>query len=516
MRYQGIWFTEEPLKQVIPVFPYDWYVDHDNGSDSYEGTNPYQAFQTIAKLLTVWSAGESVWIEPKDDGSDYLEALIYPGAGVRAYSSGVYDHATGTWSGGASISGADVAANASFSKTGGQTNVYQIAVTVETGATQFVNLFEDDVYLTRQTSVANVDSNPGSYYVTAESGSITIYVHASDSSDVTANGKVYEYTKRIRAIYTNYANCVLSGLCGRKALGDSGCISFQGSAGTISHFLAEKGGSHTLQQDPTGGAICQYGKVLDGYDTTSATLFNYNANVFAGDTYAVSNVTIGHTSVSEPGYLTVGGMNGHQNTSGTLAVINMTNVRFENLYTGVTGLNHSDTVNMATCVWDEVVEGARNSSVSQTLNVTGGSYESAVINSQKFLQIMYAGTVNVSGVTINESNTALLGLISITAAATVTVDSCIFVQNITTGTRLAVYCSSAGANVTLTNNTYNSTGNGWTYHYYFAAGASGMTWTSDFNAFESTNDAWFIFGTTYSDLASYQAGTSEDLNSTSN
>lgn len=515
MRYEGIYFAPPRLKQLIPVFPYDWYVDHDNGNDAYDGDNPFQAFKTIAKLLTVWGAGESVWIEPKDDGTEYREALVYPGNGARVYSSGVYDYATDTYTEGAKISGADIIANASFSKTAGQTNVYEIAVTVEAGSTQFVNVFEDDAYLKRQTSIANVDANAGSYYPTAESGSITIYVHASDSSDVTANSKVYEYTKRIHAIYTNYDNCILSGLHGLKALGDSGCISFQGAGSTISHFFAEKGGGHTFQQNPTGGASCSNGRVLDGYDTTSATLFNYNANVFAGETYSVSNVTIGHTSMGEPGYLTVVGMNGHQNSSGALAVINATNIRFKNLLTGISGANHCDVLNLTTCTWDEVVTGFTNSAVSQTINVTGGSWESTTVNSQKFAQVSNPGTVNISGVTINESNTALLGLISITAAATVTVDSCIFPQNITTGTRLAVYCSSAGANVTLTNNTYNSTGNGWTYHYYFAAGASGMTWSSDFNAFELTTDAWFIFGTTYSDLASYQVGTSEDANSTS-
>lgn len=516
MRYPEINFRSRIRGSYGPGFPlenYDWYVNG-NLMASGNGRSLNGGWKTIAEGLAAASPGASIWVERLYDGSAYRADLIIPGNGIRIYSSGIYVHSDtgGTWSGGARIRGGEIAANADFTKTIGQTNVYEITVTVEVGANNRINILENGFFLTLAASVAACDSTPGSFYVGSHSGTVTVYVHASDSSDVTTNGKEYEYPKRIYAIANlSYSGVVIQGLSGEFCLSDSSPLAARQA--TVSHCRAQLGGKHTIQVNPTEGSITDC-LVEDGY-YTSGTLFNYNDNVFAGETYEIKRITIKHNSASSPGWLTNALLNGHQNISGTLGVLNMTDVVFLTASVGISGGNHTDVINLLGCHFIEVVSGVTNSSISQIVNVTGGSYVSSYPNTQKFMNIAYTGTVNLSGVTVHLGAASALGLISITAAATVTVDSCDFRSDVTTSTRIAVYCTSAGANLTLTNNTYNGTGNGWTYHYYFTAGASGMTWTSDYNAFESTTDAWFIFGNTYSDLASYQAATSQDAHSTS-
>ena len=102
--------------------------------------------------------------------------------------------------------------NASWSKTAGRTNIYEISFSsvAETGTTTYGGIWEDGVYLdqifvnsgggalvpdfTTETLMLDyLDANPGSWYIDQSVfGTDKYYIHAIDGSDVIANGKEYK------------------------------------------------------------------------------------------------------------------------------------------------------------------------------------------------------------------------------------------------------------------------------------------------------------------------------------
>lgn len=503
-------FTPSMGGIIDPYAGYSYYVNSATGNDNNVGTSSLSPFATIAKLLTVWQAGQSVGLA-KD--STWKETLSYPGSDSSVHSYGISGNRP-------ILDGSEIAPNASFSKTVGRTNVYEIAVTVETGATQFVNCFEDNAYLTRVTSLANCDSTIASFYVTAESGNITLYVHATADGNVITNGKVYEYTKRIHAIYCAdaYSGCSLYGLHGRKALGDGGCIRMRGTNTVVDDFYAQQGGNHTFQINPIGATVSN-GTVIDGYSgSRAATLFNYNVDALSGS-MTVTNVTIKETSRTQAGWTNVTGMNGHKNISGALASLTFTNCTFQNLVTVSDILNDCSAITITSCTFTDnkfcIYDPTTPPAGGVTLTISGGTWTSAVTSSLFGIYDSASCVTSISGMTFTQSTTtASNGLIQISGATTVSVTNCHFVST-AVGNRVCIYCSNGSANLTLNNNVYNEGSQGWTNIYLFIAAASTMTWASDNNTFKATANTWSIFGTAYSTLVNYQAAvTPRDANST--
>lgn len=519
----GIGITPVMTRGVGTVLA-DWHYDPDIAS-SGDGKTLEGAFKTWAEVAAVWSAGESVWVEPKDDGTKFREAWIFPGAGCSILGAGLYNNTTKTWSGGPQVSGADIYANASFVQADApNTNVYTFSITVEASGT-FINITEDGVLLTRVADIATCQSTAGSYYVSGEAGAVTGGLHPPASDDPTGNGKVYEYTARNRVVYGNTTcnACTVSGIHAEMALYESGPMALQGASCTMTHISAKFGNKHTLQI-MKGGSVTNF-KVLGGYfGTTPGTLVNYNADVFDGETMTFTTGWIGHSSLTVAGWTIMYGENGHNNISGALAAVTFSGVTFENLNLAVQGNNHTSAINVTNCTFTNVKQCV---TVTATADVPVGGCtltfsESSVttnITDNEVCKINSTGTtVIIDGLTVTQdASCKSTGWIPITSANTVTVRNCNFIQNLTSGTRLPIYCSSNGANVTITGNVYNSTGKGWSYHHYWHASASGMTWTADNNKYEATNDAWYTFGTNYTDFATYQAAVAPvDANSTSN
>ena len=167
---------------------FDWYVDSVNGDDGNDGRAPSRAFKTIARLEAAPLAEyDKVGVARNSNFREQLDIAI-DNLTVADYGTGslpVFDASA-------------IAANATFTKTGGRTNVYEITVSPDVdGVTTFINVWENDSFLTLATDVANCDATPGSYYVTSHVvAPLTIYVHASDSSDVRTNNKDYEHGQR--------------------------------------------------------------------------------------------------------------------------------------------------------------------------------------------------------------------------------------------------------------------------------------------------------------------------------
>lgn len=215
--------------------PVNWYVDSEFGDGANSGETADAPLQTIAELLAkTISAGANIWLAR---GSFWREEItgLPVGCSVMAYGRGLPPL----------LACDDVAANGSWTKTGGRTNVYQIAWTVPSNSNGNRHcVWEDDVRLTRVADVAAVDSTPGSFYAPQPptAGPDTIYIHASDSSDVTANAKVYELAKRGAGVTSSQGGSLI-GLHSRRNAGSAGSII---SYHYAKDCIAEDGGTHNM------------------------------------------------------------------------------------------------------------------------------------------------------------------------------------------------------------------------------------------------------------------------------
>jgi len=217
--------------------PQDWYVDSVGGLDANNGKTPTTPLQTIAALLakpiatrdTVHLARGSKWREILGGLPAKVDVLAY-GSGPRP----LFDCS-------------DVAANGTFTKTAGRTNVYQIAWSVAwagpySGGDRH-GVWENGVRLASVADVATCDSTPGSFYAPQPiSATDTIYVHAVNSSDVTVNGRTYELCKRSAGVVSAVGGALV-GLHARRNAGNNGSIL---SYYYASDCLAEEGSNHNM------------------------------------------------------------------------------------------------------------------------------------------------------------------------------------------------------------------------------------------------------------------------------
>jgi polysaccharidase protein len=163
------------LEHATPSAPGTYYVDSVSGSDSNNGTSISTPKQTIAGLLalnptsgcTIFLKRGSVWRE-KLDGS-LLDSVT-----IDAYGSGAEPK----------ISAADLM-NSSWTNTSGI--VYQRTISIDTTGINQAGVWDLDgtsvTRLRKQSSVANVQANPGSFYY---SGGV-LYVSCFDSAAPAAN-----------------------------------------------------------------------------------------------------------------------------------------------------------------------------------------------------------------------------------------------------------------------------------------------------------------------------------------
>lgn len=173
------------------VFTPHFWVDSENGDDGNDGA-------TLATALQTLGAGETL---AESIGGDLRVALVggsewrgkFIPAGLSSLDlRGVLSSLTDPFP---HISALQVLANASFTKTDGLTNVYQIDVTHDMEGSQYLIGYEGGRGLTATASTAACDALPGSYYTTNTTATgQTLYVHPNDSTNPISDGKVYEAT----------------------------------------------------------------------------------------------------------------------------------------------------------------------------------------------------------------------------------------------------------------------------------------------------------------------------------
>lgn len=500
-----------------PYAGYDYYVSsvNANKSDDNDGTSSLAPFATLGKLATVLQAGQSVGLER---GSTWREKITVGTAGDVWDDNGVYAYGVGN---APKIHCDDIIAAGSWSKTGGQTNVYQATITKDYSASEPCTYaaWVNDVQLIKATSLANCDSTPGSCFAVNydANSAMTFYIHSTESSDPTSDGKTVEVAVRHSGVYGFYAtNLTVDGIEFRRNFSFGGAVK-AGQEHDIKNCTFRQGSSHSLYVMPVGNVTdCTF---IDCYNgTAGCTMLNYNKNIANGEDETIARCTFQMDNAN----IYAAPINGHNNTSGYFGTITIADCTFDGFTTSgiMFGCNHASQIVMTnpTFIDSYGISGPATSAVNAGCNftVTGGTWDSVVAGLRA---VSYTGVMAPLVMTEFTMTLDVLpspSLVFWGANATINISNCIFKSNLGAGSRVAIQGQTCPtANVTLNNNTFHTGSGSWTYHYGWLASASGMALASDNNTFELTTFGMYIFGATYASLATYQAAVAPiDANST--
>lgn len=176
-----------------------YYVDPVSGSDSNDGLGMGTAFATIEKALTATGASvimlksgfytwqDAGWLNGQPTIARDIALKVYGGARAVIHAGNAFY---------------------SWSLSSGQTNTYQTGYNAVGSVIDLTNTDEYGypVPLTKRTSIAEVESNPGSYYYPT-SAPFNLYVHTHDSRAADSNiiGFQIKDNFDIRAAHNVYA-----------------------------------------------------------------------------------------------------------------------------------------------------------------------------------------------------------------------------------------------------------------------------------------------------------------------
>lgn len=473
----------------------DWYVDSVNGSDSNTGLAPNIAFATIAKVMTVLTAGDVIGLVR---GSTWHEQLTIAVNNVKVIAVGnglppVFE-------------GADVVANASFTKTGGYTNIYQVTVTTNYTASepQFVRVWEDSVGLPITATLAALDTTPRAYFVaTHDAVSVTVYVHASSSADITANGRLYEISKRTSGVYSFFASgTVVDGVTCRRPCGNGGAIKV-GAFSTVANCISEDGNKHNFYaRRGTNYYNCL---ARDAYFNDQATAFVLNDDTPNGETSNYDSCVVLMPLYTS--YMT--GFYGHHNVSGSFGKVTYSNCKTTNCASGW-ALSDATSAEYRNCYgtnnrYDFALTNAG------TFSIIGGEYISIYAGSAMINNTVNACTIIVSSV-LSDKSDLQNGHVFSGVASTVSIVNCKFIARKTNATfQIGTYMSVTGGSLYLRNNRYEAPNLAAGPYFIFCA--STTTLDSDYNSFARANMYANVNGGNYATIADYQTATGQDAHS---
>jgi hypothetical protein len=464
---------------------YDFYVDSVNGNDSNIGSLS-APFATISKLMEQTLTDKRVALVR---GSHWREEMDLTGAGF----SNVTVHGFGpVIEPLPKIDGTDIASNAGWTATTATTNVFDRAWSNSIGsrAKAKISVFEDGDMLEWVADVATCDSTPGSFHIQDSSDYSdpeTVYIHPTDSTDPTADGKLYEITARRDCFKGNGS---FRDIHTTRQGNHDGSFIYSGEAENI---LASYGVVHNIWVSPgsTATNCVAYQAQPNWRSGTGATLFiTYGSG---GQTtrhygcYAYHDLSDEHSSFYS-----------HM-ASGTSELMLYDGCR---LYSeGGVGINAAD-CDLVTVNDLFARLGATRSTSANTLFCSGGSLDinnATVMNparilSRNVVDLRTHTTRSVSGAVLYSGPTTMTN-------STLSWDPAIssVYRNVFNGARSA---SNTYQNIAV----YGAQGNA------LRAVASDNAPVSDFNVF-SWHAKFKVAGIEYNTLAEYQAITSTDANS---
>lgn len=295
-----------------------YYLDSaaDPGGD---GRSPAAAFNTVASLVAASvfddyvvikvARGASFREELNLSGYDYAQAIDY-GSGARPIfnASDILDPGDMT-----------VVGDGSFSW----------PRTLPASANGFVNVWETTggvtSFMTLAASQAACAATPGTYFPSAHTGTITLYIHPT-SGDPSTNGSTYEVTARDHGVKTDGTGCRIRGIHGKNSYHNDGSIVALGAASTLSNFRAQNGGKHNFLIS-NGGAITGPSIADDAHCTGQSGIAVIFAGTGDGTPISISDLTISN-AIAQPATGSRTGFESHCN-SGTMGAVTLTNVAID-------------------------------------------------------------------------------------------------------------------------------------------------------------------------------------------
>ena len=466
----------------------DWYVDEINGNDTNDGKSPATPFKTIAKLLTVFSENQAVALKR---GCMWRERLVIPNSCmVTSYGEG--DKPI--------LNALDVIPKASWSKTEGYTNVYQCLITPEWGGSKnWLNVYENELYLTRQTSIANVDANPGSMYPSAGTGTITLYIHTKNSDNPATNDKIYEYTHRLNGLDGyNAQNCIIRDIHTKGNLNEDGSLRV-GPYSSVVDCKASLGSKHNV--------YIRRGTTIDGLETRDA-YYNFvqtshvvcNDDSPKGETIVMKNISM-YMANAQWG---MHGISCHRNVSGNFGTMYLKNITGQNMFSVISNfIAHTGDITI------ENVTSIDTTFVIHTLPGGKNVYIDGVTAVGSSSRVLDIGAANVTAKNLDVNlacNNSLL--IYSTGAGTLNLSNSILRGTSFTGQNRIFYLTNSGLKITLNNNIY---GSGFFSTYYITPLPTSLT--SNNNCFDTENSGFNLGGIVYNTVTAWKGGTGQDTES---
>ena len=476
----------------LTVITPDYYVD----SAAVAGGDGSLAapFDTISDLSLV--AGNVVALK---SGSNWKEAVA-AGDDFHFYRYGSGDMPI--------LDGSAIADNALFTKTAGLTNVYQIALSIPLIVDNCIRVWQDDVPLPYVASAALCDAAPGSYYTTAHSGNITLYVHATDSSDITTNSKVYEYPFRSIADFRLCSGCTFDGLELRRPL--PSLALWTGENAIVRNIRAIGGGKHLIQ-------INQNSKLYNVFTddilqvtgvTTASTIYNiYENTPAAGSAVLLQDCAAMEGSIDS----IVSPVNGHS----APGAVDFAEIKINRMYVGNNQAG-SPVENGTLVSFDKCVFRSRPFALptalfsAGTLDVSGCAFDTNTATAMQWVVSTFA-SANLSSFTVKDcyiaarAGTGSTGIIRHDV-----VNPLVFNRNVvksfTSSYAVAVYSNKAGVNIKMLGNAFEGV---WTAQLVLGNSYTG-TLMSNKNTYTPAI-AIYHLGTGYTTLATWQAILSQDL-----
>lgn len=469
------------------VAAFDFFVDATNGSDANPGTSQAAAFATLSAAASAVSANESIGLKRGETWEEELNLSTKAGVRVGAYGSLAQPLPK--------IECTDV--NASWSKTGGRTNVYEVSWSHDLTSTQTRHfVYEDGERMQYVADVATCDSTAGSYTYTgsANTSPITIYVHTTGSGNPSSNGSEYRITKRQYSVFASGGGVLVDSVHGTRQAHNDGSIVLMGDNSEIRNCLATWGQKHHFFVWAVGGRVTNCVGYL-GYspfeNSTTYVAYHDDTSVTNGDALFRYCYARPHSSDTRPIAESIEAFYAH--TSGGTDNIALMDLQWcfahgvERAFSGAV---------------DEIK--ASNSISEECRHLMGGGSNQVIdnavcISTNAVVGINQARVINSGGgtsCTISDlraandgSSSAFIGLSS-GSALSVSSSTILFVGRVIT--------DQAG-NVTANDNVFLS------QKFYDRSAGKTLT-AADRNAFDTSAPVsdYIIDGTTYSDLASYQ------------
>lgn len=379
------------VRYLNPQNLFDWYVDSVIGDDTnFDGRSPDHPYATIAKVQPLIQESDKVGLSR---GSEWREQFTVTknAVAVEAYGTGADP-----------ILRCDEIVTSGWSKTGGFTNIYQFTKTVDflVAYGGFQSVWEDDVRLPLVANQAACDATPGSYYVAAHNTTTpTIFVHASDSGDPSANGKIYEYAKRNFGFMSyGYVNVTLKGVDCRRNLSESGSIRI-GRSSMLAECYAREGNKHNIYYED--GCVLFGVQALDAYYNGSQTLFVYNENTPIGMGIIHFGCIADADSDGSAPIAGTTGFYGHKNVSGDFGNVIYESCIAKRCYSGFEPGNCNGILN--SCTIEEVSIAVRN---QDNITLNDCDFLNAIINAIEIgmddkIVTVNGGTLSAVSATMN-------------------------------------------------------------------------------------------------------------------